>query len=39
MTMKSTPAEVISTLETGGFYAECPCCGKNVPLRDAGLFC
>ena len=39
MTIKPTPADVIRTLETGDFYAECPGCGTNVPLRVAGLFC
>jgi predicted Holliday junction resolvase-like endonuclease len=30
--------EVIKTLETRGFYAECPCCDSPIPLRSAGLF-
>jgi len=38
MTTKSMAAEVIKTLETGGFYAECPCCGEPMALKDAGLF-
>jgi predicted Holliday junction resolvase-like endonuclease len=30
--------EIIRTLEEKGFYAECPCCGEPVRLRDCGLF-
>src|ERR1700737_1923459 len=30
--------EVIRTLQDKGFYAECPCCGEPVRLRDCGLF-
>jgi predicted Holliday junction resolvase-like endonuclease len=30
--------EVIKTLETRGFYAECPCCDSPIVLRSAGLF-
>jgi len=30
--------EVIRSLESGRFYVECPCCGKAILLRDAGLF-
>jgi predicted Holliday junction resolvase-like endonuclease len=30
--------EIIRTLQQKGFYAECPCCGEPVRLRDCGLF-
>lgn len=30
--------EIISTLEDGGFYAECPCCDEPILLRDCNLF-
>ncbi len=30
--------EIISTLEDGGFYAECPCCDEPILLRDCDLF-
>ena len=30
--------EIIRTLQEKGFYAECPCCGEPVRLRDCGLF-
>jgi predicted Holliday junction resolvase-like endonuclease len=30
--------EIIRTLQERGFYAECPCCGEAVRLRDCGLF-
>jgi hypothetical protein len=30
--------EIIRTLQEKGFYAECPCCGEAVRLRDCGLF-
>lgn len=29
---------IIHTLEENRFYAECPCCGEPILLRDAGLF-
>jgi predicted Holliday junction resolvase-like endonuclease len=29
---------IIRTLQEKGFYAECPCCGEPVRLRDCGLF-
>lgn len=30
--------EIIRTLQDRGFYAECPCCGDSIRLRDCGLF-
>jgi len=36
--MKNEAAEIIKMLEKEKFYAECPCCGEPVLLRDAGLF-
>src|SRR6267378_1975304 len=30
--------EIIRTLKDRGFYAECPCCGDSIRLRDCGLF-
>jgi hypothetical protein len=30
--------EIIHTLETNRFYAQCPCCGEPILLKDAGLF-
>lgn len=30
--------EVIHSLESNQFYAECPCCGEPILLKDAGLF-
>src|SRR5713101_7799288 len=30
--------EIIQTLQEKGFYAECPCCGEPVRLRDCRLF-
>jgi len=29
---------IIRTLESGGFYAQCPCCEEPILLRNAGLF-
>jgi predicted Holliday junction resolvase-like endonuclease len=31
-------SETIDALETEDFYVECPCCGKPLLLKDAGLF-
>jgi predicted Holliday junction resolvase-like endonuclease len=31
-------ARIIGLLKQGGFYAECPCCGEEVPLRKAEMF-
>jgi len=30
--------ELISTLEKGRFYVQCPCCDEPIPLSEAGLF-
>jgi predicted Holliday junction resolvase-like endonuclease len=30
--------EIIHTLEENNFYVECPCCGEQILLKDAGLF-
>ena len=30
--------DIIHTLEENRFYAECPCCGEPILLKDAGLF-
>lgn len=30
--------EIIRTLTANRFYAECPCCGEPILLKDAGLF-
>ena len=38
MKLKKHDDKIIGTLESGGFYAECPCCNKAVPLSKAGLF-
>lgn len=38
MSEKSLAGEVIRTLETEGFSAECPCCGEPMPLDECGLF-
>jgi len=31
-------AQIIATLESGNFYAECPCCEEPITLKNAGLF-
>jgi predicted Holliday junction resolvase-like endonuclease len=38
MTTTAMAKQIIRTLETGGFYAECPCCGETMALKDVGLF-
>ncbi len=30
--------EIIRILEQNSFYAECPCCGETMLLKNAGLF-
>jgi hypothetical protein len=30
--------DIIQRLEGNRFYAECPCCGEPILLKDAGLF-
>jgi len=38
MNLAKDAKEVIRTLEENQFYAECPCCGEPILLKDAGLF-
>jgi len=38
MNLSKEAKEIISTLETGDFYIQCPCCDEPVPLKKAGLF-
>ena len=38
MNLSKDAREIIRTLEENRFYAECPCCGEPILLRDAGLF-
>ena len=38
MNLTKEAKEIIHTLEENNFYAECPCCGETVLLKDAGLF-
>lgn len=38
MNLTKEAKEIIRTLEQNNFYVECPCCGEQVLLRDAGLF-
>ena len=38
MNLVKDAKEIIRTLEENRFYAECPCCGEPILLRDAGLF-
>ena len=38
MNFSKEAKEIIHTLEANQFYAECPCCGKPILLKDAGLF-
>jgi len=38
MNLKKEAREIIRILESGGFYAECPCCGEPILLKNAGLF-
>jgi len=38
MNLTKEAKEIIHTLEENSFYVECPCCGEQIPLRDAGLF-
>jgi predicted Holliday junction resolvase-like endonuclease len=35
---RSEALEIIRTLETNDFYAECPCCDEPISLRHASLF-
>jgi predicted Holliday junction resolvase-like endonuclease len=38
MGQRSRARQIIHVLESGGFYAECPCCEEPVRLSDCGLF-
>jgi len=38
MNLTKEAKEIIQTLEENRFYAECPCCGEPILLKDAGLF-
>jgi predicted Holliday junction resolvase-like endonuclease len=38
MNLAKEAREIISTLETEHFYAECPCCGRQVLMKDTDLF-
>jgi predicted Holliday junction resolvase-like endonuclease len=38
MNLTKEAKEIIRTLEENNFYVECPCCGKPILLKDAGLF-
>jgi len=38
MNLAKDAKEIIRTLEENRFYAECPCCGDAVLLKDTGLF-
>jgi predicted Holliday junction resolvase-like endonuclease len=38
MNLAKDAKEIIRTLGENRFYAECPCCGEAVLLKDAGLF-
>ncbi len=38
MNIAKETKEIIRTLEANRFYAECPCCGEAILLKDAGLF-
>jgi len=38
MNLSKEAKEIIRTLEENRFYAECPCCGEPILLKDAGLF-
>ena len=38
MNLTKEAKEIIHTLEENRFYAECPCCGEPILLKDAGLF-
>jgi len=35
---KSKHQDIISTLEKGSFFSECPNCGEEIALKNAGLF-
>ena len=39
MNLSKDAKKIIQTLEKNRFYAECPCCGEPILLKDGGLFC
>jgi len=38
MNLTKEAKDIIRTLEENNFYVECPCCGEQILLKDAGLF-
>lgn len=38
MSLKDEARDIIRTLQTQGFFAECPCCEEPIPLKKAHLF-
>ena len=38
MTEREDAKKIIAILEGGNYYADCPCCGEPVLLKDADLF-
>jgi predicted Holliday junction resolvase-like endonuclease len=38
MNLTKEAKEIIRTLEESNFYVECPCCGEQILLKNAGLF-
>jgi predicted Holliday junction resolvase-like endonuclease len=38
MNLTKEAKEIIRTLEDNNFYVECPCCGGQILLKNAGLF-
>jgi hypothetical protein len=38
VTLTKEAKDIIRTLEENNFYVECPCCGEQILLKDAGLF-
>jgi Predicted secreted endonuclease distantly related to archaeal Holliday junction resolvase len=38
MNLRNEARNIIKILETGGFYAECPCCEEPILLKKANLF-
>jgi predicted Holliday junction resolvase-like endonuclease len=38
MSLETEAEEIIEMLESGDFYAQCPCCNESIPLNRAGLF-
>jgi len=38
LSLKKEGTKLINSLNKGNFYAECPCCGESVALKDTGLF-